>query len=127
YTINGVHAHFGVTLNEKSFADLMWTTAHADLHWANLRGPELYILDWESWRPAPAGYDVATLYCNSLLHPPTARRLRAMPIFKTRSGQLALLFAICRYLWIVGEGSDVDQLAGPLQWEANEILSGLGS
>ncbi|MGH3847447.1 MAG: hypothetical protein ACRDS0_39400, partial [Pseudonocardiaceae bacterium] len=68
----------------------------------------------------------ATLYCNSLLHPPTARRLRAMPVFDTRSGQIALLFAIVRYLWVVGEGSDIDQLDGPLRAEATEILTGLG-
>lgn len=26
-----------------------WTTAHADLSWANMTGPELWILDWEDW------------------------------------------------------------------------------
>ncbi|MGH3766480.1 MAG: hypothetical protein ACRDTX_15250, partial [Pseudonocardiaceae bacterium] len=71
------------------------------------------------------GYDTATLYCNSLLHPPTARRLRAMPVFDTRSGQIALLFAIVRHLWVVGEGSDIDQLDGPLRAAAVEILAGL--
>jgi hypothetical protein len=124
YTVNGVHAHFGVELSTEVFADLRWTTAHADLHWGNLRGPQLCILDWESWRPAPAGYDAATLYCNSLLHPPTAQRLRARPVFQTHSGQVALLFAIVRYLWVVGEGSDIDQLDGPLRTEAAEILAG---
>jgi hypothetical protein len=126
YTVNGVQAHFGIELPDEVFADMEWATAHADLHWGNLRGPELCILDWESWRPAPAGYDVATLYCNSLLHPPTARRLRARQVFETRSGQLALLFAIVRYLWVVGDGSDIDQLDGPLRAEAAEILAGLG-
>jgi len=124
YTIDGTRAHFGVMLPDEIFAGLEWTTAHADLHWGNLRGPRLCILDWESWRPAPAGYDVATLYCTSLLHSPTARRLRAMPVFETRSGQIALLFAIVRYLWVVGEGSDIDQLDGALRTEAAEILAG---
>jgi hypothetical protein len=126
YTVNGVQAHFDVELPSEMFANLEWTTAHADLHWGNLRGPELCILDWESWRPAPAGYDAATLYCNSLLHPPTARRLRARPVFETHSRQIALLFAIVRYLWVVGEGSDVDRLDGPLRAEAIGILAGLG-
>jgi hypothetical protein len=125
YTVDGVRAHFGIELPDEVFEDLAWTTAHADLHWGNLRGPELCILDWESWRPAPAGYDAATLYCNSLLHPPTARRLRARPVFETRSGQIALLFAIVRYLWVVGEGSDIDQLDRPLRAEAAKILSDL--
>ncbi|MGH3550400.1 MAG: phosphotransferase [Pseudonocardiaceae bacterium] len=65
YTVNGVQEHFDVELPSEMFADLEWTTAHADLHWGNLRGPQLCILDWESWRPAPAGYDMATLYWNS--------------------------------------------------------------
>ncbi|MGH3621263.1 MAG: hypothetical protein ACRDQ5_05655, partial [Sciscionella sp.] len=117
---------FGVQLPVEVFADLEWRTAHADLHWGNLRGPQLCLLDWESWRPAPAGYDAATLYCTSLLHPPTARRIRARPVFATRSGQIALLFAIVRYLWVVGEGSDIDQLDRPLRAHAAEILAGLG-
>jgi hypothetical protein len=127
WTNTDIHAHFDVELPDEVFEDLAWTTAHADLHWGNLRGPELCILDWESWRPAPAGYDAATLYCNSLLHPPTARRLRAQPVFETRSGQIALLFAIVRYLWVVGEGSDIDQLDRPLRAEAAKILSDLGA
>ncbi|HEV7651975.1 MAG TPA: phosphotransferase [Actinophytocola sp.] len=126
YTINGVRAHLDVALPEETFADLEWTTAHADLHWGNIRGPELCILDWESWRPAPAGYDAATLYCTSLLHPPTAERLRTMPVFATRSGQIALVFAAVRYLWVVGEGSDIDRLEQPLRGAAVEALTALG-
>jgi hypothetical protein len=122
YTINGVREHFGVTLTEDTFAGLEWATAHADLHWGNLRGPKLRILDWESWRPAPAGYDAATLYCNSLLHQPTAQRVRAMPVLETRSGHIALLFAICRYLWVIGEGSDLDRIEGQLRAEGSDIL-----
>ncbi len=78
YTINGVREHFGVTIHHDSLAEITWTTAHADLHGGNITGPEFCILDWESWRPAPAGYDAATLYCNSLLHPPTAQRIREL-------------------------------------------------
>jgi phosphotransferase family enzyme len=126
YTINGARAHLDIELPDEIFAGLEWTTAHADLHWGNLRGPELCILDWESWRPAPAGYDVATLYCTSLLHPSTAERLRARPVFTTRSGQIALLFAIVRYLWVVGEGSDIDQLDQPLRVAASQALASLG-
>ena len=125
YTINGVREHFGVILTEHTFAGLHWATAHADLHWGNLRGPTLCILDWESWRPAPAGYDVATLYCNSLLHQPTARRIRAMPVLQTRTGQIALLFAICRYLWVIGEGSDLDQTEEQLRSEGSHLVSRL--
>lgn len=42
----------------KVFADApapidQWTTAHADLNWANMTGPQLWILDWEDWGRAP--------------------------------------------------------------------------
>ncbi|MGH3697482.1 MAG: hypothetical protein ACRDRX_26455 [Pseudonocardiaceae bacterium] len=121
YTINGVRQHFGITLTQDTFANLAWAMAHADLHWGNLRGPTLCILDWESWRAAPAGYDAATLYCHSLLHPPTAQRVRALPVLGTRSGQIALLSAICRYLWVIGEGSDLDQTEEHLRSEGSDI------
>jgi hypothetical protein len=127
FTINGVHEHFGVTLTEDSFTGLTWTTAHADLHWGNLRGPDLCILDWESWRPAPAGYDAATLYCTSLLHPPTAHRVRPLPVLNTPSGQIALLSAICRYLWTIGEGSDLDELEPHLRARGSAIVARLAA
>lgn len=125
YTINGARQHFDVALEAEAFTDLTWATAHADLHWGNLRGPDLCVLDWESWRPAPAGYDVATLYCNSLPHPPTAHRVRAMPVLNTRDGQFALLSAICRYLNTAGEGSDLDYLEDQLRAEADTVLVNL--
>lgn len=125
YTTHGVHEHFGFTLDPDTFANLTWSTAHADLHWGNLRGPELCILDWESWRPAPAGYDLATLYCTSLLHSPTAQRIRAAPDLATPTGRFALLHAICRYLNAMGDGSDLDRLRPHLHSEARTILSHL--
>lgn len=127
YTVDGARAHFGVELPRETLTDLEWATAHADLHRGNLRGPRLCILDWESWRPAPVGYEAATLYCTSLLHPPTARRLRTRPVFDSRSGRIALLFVIVRYLWVVGEGSDIDQLDEPLRTAGREVLEALGA
>ncbi|GAA3561751.1 hypothetical protein GCM10022222_51920 [Amycolatopsis ultiminotia] len=124
-TTRGVREHFGVTLPADVFTEVTWTTAHADLHWGNLRRPDLCILDWESWRPEFAGYDFATLYCSSLLHSPTAERIRAMPELQTRSGHLALLSAISRYLRIAGGGSDYDLLEPHLRAEAQAILADL--
>ncbi|WP_394620130.1 hypothetical protein JNUCC0626_13790 [Lentzea sp. JNUCC 0626] len=124
-TISSVEHHFGIKLPESVFADVQWTTAHGDLHWGNLWQPTLCILDWESWRPMFAGYDLATLYCNSLLHPETAQRIRDMPELHTRSGALALLSAISRYLWIAGEGSDWDLLEPHLRTEGEAVLSSL--
>ncbi|WP_174857668.1 hypothetical protein [Streptomyces lydicus] len=55
---------------------ITWTTAHGDLHWANLTGPALTLLDWEGWGTAPLGYDAANLYLHSLPVPDVAERIR---------------------------------------------------
>ncbi|MGH3796678.1 MAG: hypothetical protein ACRDSP_17525 [Pseudonocardiaceae bacterium] len=127
FTTNGVRKHFDVRLNEDTFTGLTWTTAHADLHWGNLTGPQLCILDWECWRRAPAGYDAATLYCNSLPHPPTAQRIRRLfePVLDTHSGHIALLFALCRYLNITEDGDEYEALAAPLRNLGAQVLDRL--
>ncbi|MEI5135189.1 hypothetical protein RB199_27110 [Streptomyces libani] len=56
--------------------EITWTTAHGNLHWANLTGPALTLLDWEGWGTAPIGYDAATLYLHSLPVPDVAERIR---------------------------------------------------
>jgi hypothetical protein len=52
-----------------------WSTAHADLHWANLTAAGPMILDWEDWGRCPAGFDAAMLHTYSLLVPRTAARV----------------------------------------------------
>jgi len=127
YTIDSVQRHFGVALDRTMFSGITWTTAHADLHWGNLVGPELCILDWESWRRAPAGYDAATLYCNSLLHLPTAQRVVDIfrSILDTRSGRVAMLFAVCRYLWTAQEGGEYEALGEQLHALGTTVIDSL--
>jgi hypothetical protein len=54
----------------------LWEPAHGDLHWANLTGPSLQILDWEGWGMAPPGYDAATLLAYSLPDPAVAEAVQ---------------------------------------------------
>ncbi|CAL9551142.1 hypothetical protein SUDANB121_04458 [Nocardiopsis dassonvillei] len=70
-----------------------WETAHGDLHWANLTGEPLRIIDWEGWGTAPAGFDAALLYTYALPVPDAARRVRAefADLLDTPSGRLAQL------------------------------------
>ncbi|MGQ0778711.1 MAG: hypothetical protein ACT4NY_30575 [Pseudonocardiales bacterium] len=105
YVINNTRAHFDVGINRAVFDQVTWTTAHNDLHWGNVTGPELCILDWESWGRAPAGYDASTLLCASLRHPPTATRIHEIfqPVLDNHSGRIALLGAVCRYLALPNE------------------------
>jgi hypothetical protein len=127
FLIRGVEREFGQKLDPDLSANLVWTTAHADLHWGNITGPPLSILDWETWRRAPAGYDAATLYCNSLLVPDVANRIRESfaDILATRTGSVALLSATVRYLANVGGGSDADALEGPLRKLGDDLLASL--
>ncbi|HEU5332917.1 MAG TPA: hypothetical protein VFU73_09140 [Actinocrinis sp.] len=53
-----------------------WRTEHLDLHWNNVTAPHLWIIDWELWGTAVAGYGAATLYCTALAVPRVARRVR---------------------------------------------------
>ncbi|MET7988961.1 hypothetical protein [Streptomyces sp. NPDC005281] len=74
-----------------------WTTAHGDLHWANLTAP-LRMLDWEGWGHAPEGFDAATLYAYTLLQPNIAARVRAVfPVLGSPDG-LAAEATVCALL-----------------------------
>ncbi|RFS86774.1 hypothetical protein D0T12_00300 [Actinomadura spongiicola] len=70
-----------------------WTLAHGDLHWANLTGPELAIIDWEGIGPAPRGFDAAHLHAYTLGVPEVAARVRDVfaDVLETREGRLAEL------------------------------------
>ncbi|MCD9142936.1 hypothetical protein [Streptomyces albireticuli] len=94
---------------------ITWTTAHGDLHWANLTAPGLRILDWEAWGRAPHGYDQATLYAYSLLQPATAARVRAafpeLDAPHTWTGQAVIAAELLQTL----TRGDNHDLAGPLR------------
>ncbi|WP_017612128.1 hypothetical protein [Nocardiopsis salina] len=102
-----------------------WTTAHADLHWNNVLGPDLGILDWESWGRAPAGLDAAALYCHSLTHPATAEQVREVfaDQLDTPDGVRAQLYVIARLLLRIERGDD-PAVAPLLHRRTRELLNG---
>ncbi|MGH3771232.1 MAG: aminoglycoside phosphotransferase [Pseudonocardiaceae bacterium] len=104
-----------------------WNTAHGDLQRANLTAPAPYLLDWEGWGIAPAGYDAATLYCYSLLAPDPARGVYETfaYILDTPDGTRAQLHVIGRLLPRV-DGGDYPNLASPLHQHAQHLLSKQG-
>lgn len=100
-----------------------WATAHNDLHFANLTVETAWILDWESWGLAPAGFDAAWLYCNCLANPRASKRIfeRFEPLLSNSSGKLALMFSVAelqRMNKLYGEypeiQSELDRLATEL-------------
>lgn len=100
-----------------------WTTAHGDLHWANVTGPTLALLDWEGWGIAPAGYDAALLHAYSLLVPGTAAavRNRLAHILDTPSGRFAELVVITELLQTTTRGDNLD-LEVPLRERLADLL-----
>lgn len=100
----------------------MWVCAHADLHWNNLTAPRCVLLDWEGWGMAPLGYDVATLYCHSLLVPEVAARVRAefRDVLDTPDGVRSQLLVIARMLQRSIHG-DYPALISPLHRLADEL------
>jgi hypothetical protein len=100
-----------------------WTTAHGDLHWANLCAPQLTVLDWEGWGLAPTGYDAAMLHTYSLLVPGTAARVRTelADVLATPAGRFAELAVIAELLETITHGANL-QLRRPLSNRAQQLL-----
>ncbi len=104
-------------------AHIHWTTAHGDLHYANICGPNLYLLDWEGWGIAPAGYDAATLHSYSLLVPAAAARVyeELAYLLDTPAGRFAELAVISEILDTTTQGDNL-ALAEPLRRRAALLL-----
>jgi hypothetical protein len=113
-------SYFGVRVET---AELVLTTAHGDLHWANLTNPGCWILDWESWGAAPAGYDAALLYAVSLSQPALAERVHATfaDVLDGPAGAVAQLAAAAKLLRLVEHG-DHPELAAPLHRHARGLV-----
>jgi hypothetical protein len=91
--------YLGEPVNTRSPA--AWTTAHGDLHYANLCAtPDLQILDWEGWGQAPAGYDAAVLHSHSLLTPQATASIRDYlgHLLNNPTGRFAELAALTELL-----------------------------
>ncbi|MFD0123625.1 hypothetical protein [Streptomyces virginiae] len=95
---------------------ITWSTAHGDLHWANItRGP--LVLDWEGWGRAPYGFDAATLHVFSLLVPETADRVRVelAPILDRPEARTAVLTVCAQVLQAADRTDFYTALAGPVR------------
>ncbi|MQA08552.1 MAG: aminoglycoside phosphotransferase [Pseudonocardiaceae bacterium] len=101
-----------------------WATCHRDLHWANLLGPQLGILDWEMWGRAPAAMDAAGLYCYSLLVPDVAATVRDVfaDLLDGDHGRAVLLDAAAKILQRIERTGDLAQLDAPLRVLAADLV-----
>jgi hypothetical protein len=97
-----------------------WTTAHADLNWANMTGPDLWILDWEDFGRAPRGLDAANLWFGSLAVPEIAEKVYngRRQDMDSRTGQVMQLLKCAELLaW----ADDSESLFATAQREAARL------
>lgn len=102
-----------------------WTLAHGDLHWANITAPELTILDWEGFGPAPYGFDAAHLHAYALPSPAIATRVRTVfaDVLDTTEGWLAQLTVAAILLQAAPRDPVHARLAGPVRAHAGRLLA----
>ncbi|WP_394426500.1 hypothetical protein [Streptomyces sp. SGAir0957] len=101
-----------------------YTTGHGDLHWANLTGTPLALLDWENWGRLPVGYDVGLLHAYSLATPATAARIRHEfhHVLGTAAGRAGELVVLGQLLQACSRG--VHPALAPLIADRAEQLTG---
>lgn len=101
-----------------------WSCAHADLNWANLTGPELWMLDWEDWGMAPRGLDAARLWFASLTQPALAQRVRRRldADLASRTGRIMALFECAGWLAFA---KDSEPLTAPARTQAARLIGEL--
>lgn len=103
-----------------------WTTAHADLNWANLTSaPRCVILDWEDWGTAPRGFDATNLWFNSLSVPELADQVAAhlRADLESAEGRVCALFLCCQHLQHDPAGED--RLTAAVRKAADELVSAI--
>ena len=92
-----VSERWGINLD---YSDCVWETIHGDLHWKNIAGPRLEIIDWEGWGIGLQHQDLAFLIALSGLDQILASRIRR--VFRgsvvARSLTLAELFVTAELL-----------------------------
>ncbi|SDH95558.1 hypothetical protein SAMN05421505_12813 [Sinosporangium album] len=103
-------------------------TEHTDLHWTNLTHPRLWVLDWEYWGNAPAGYGAAMLYLHSLLVPATAAHVHGLfaDLLDTPTGRLAQLSAAAHILDRASRSGDYPTLAAPVRAHVAWLIQPVG-
>jgi hypothetical protein len=98
-----------------------WTTAHGDMHAANLTSATPYLLDWEGFGRAPVGYDAAMLLAYSLLVPDFAQRVReTFPVLKSEAGRTAQIIVITELIQSATRG-DHPELVPALRTLVSEL------
>jgi hypothetical protein len=104
-----------------------WTSAHADLGWANLTSPTCQFLDWEDWGSCPRGTDPAKLWISSLAVPALAAQIRQhrRADLESHSGRLIALFYCCQILSAAPDY--ISPLYGQAESEAARLIVELRS
>lgn len=99
------------------YLDCSWETIHGDLHWQNLSGPSLEIVDWEGWGIGLQHQDLAFLIAFSSLNDDLVRRIRTTFRGSTVGHSLALaeLFVTAELLRMAENYGDHPELVPGLK------------
>jgi hypothetical protein len=120
-TVERVRGTIAKVLPDADAAVEEWATAHADLNWSNLTGPELWVLDWEDWGRAPRGLDAARLWFSSLASPGLAEKIlqHRHADLESPTGRTMRLFHCAQLLaWATKE----EPLYGPAKQAIEHLL-----
>jgi hypothetical protein len=103
-----------------------WACAHADLGWANLTAPQLWLLDWEDWGMAPRGTDAARLWFASLTDQALTQQVTTClgHDLASRSGQVMALFECAGWL---AHADDSDPLTAAARAQAARLADELSA
>ncbi|MFE4670003.1 hypothetical protein ACFRI7_24370 [Streptomyces sp. NPDC056716] len=109
--------------------EITWATAHGDLHWANLTGPRLTLMDWEGWGTAPVGYDASCLFLHSLPVPALAERVRKefAHVLGTPVGRVGELTACTEILQAAARVPFYTDLADAVRQHVDRLRQAVGS
>ncbi|RMI38633.1 aminoglycoside phosphotransferase [Actinomadura harenae] len=104
-----------------------WATVHGDLGWANVCGPTLTLIDWESWGRGPAALDAATLWTASLQVPSLAAKVLEVfdELLSTRTGRLVRLMQCANVARAFNRTGRKGPLTDIMAAIASELLSEL--
>ncbi|RKS78613.1 hypothetical protein BZB76_0030 [Actinomadura pelletieri DSM 43383] len=104
-----------------------WATVHGDLGWANLCGPELAIIDWESWGQGPAALDAVSLWAASMRVSDLADKVTEVfaDVLSTRTGQLTRLMMCANVARAFKRTGRKGPLTDPMAEAAGKLLDQL--
>lgn len=120
-----IRTTFGKTLNTPHWNAVV----HGDLHWANVTGLPLVILDWEYGGLGPQGFDVAFLLCLALDNRDATQQLHTHfdDWLQGPSGQWSQVYACARIIELYQKQESFAALLPKITTHGQRMAEGLAN